>query len=739
MENNRDKQTNHLLEAALSYVEKGWKIIPIHTPVKNGCSCGRHSCSSIGKHPRTKNGLKDATNEKNTINQWWKKWPTANIGILTGKESGIVVLDIDPQHGGDVSFDELVQNLGKFPDTVESFTGGGGRHIFFSYPGNGVIIRNKAGLNDYPGIDVRGDGGYVVAPPSLHKSRKRYEWEVSSNPADIPLADISSKLIKILGEKKDKLPPLDSKSKKIQEGARNNTLTSIAGSFRSKGMDFEEIFNSLKFLNEKRCDPALLETEIKEIAKSISKYSPGEFIKQKKKLRKRIEIKNRTDYGNAERLVLRHGKNIHFCFLMEKWLIWTSIKWEIDNTSEIIRLAKETVRSIYAEAAKIKDKDIREKIVKHATNSEAEPRIKAMIKLACSEYEIPVIPDLLDRDHWLLNVQNATINLNTLKIKYHCREDLITKLCPVKYDKEAVSPLWNKFLDRIMQGNKELTAFLQRAVGYSLTGDTSEQVLFIFYGTGANGKSTFLTTIGKLLGDYACQTPIDTFLIKKGDNIPNDIARLLGVRFVSAVEAEEGKRFSENLIKQLTGGDKVTARFLYKEYFEYLPTYKIFIANNHKLTIRGTDKAIWRRIRLIPFSVSIPPEEQDKNLMVRLEKELSGILNWALEGCRMWQKNGLGYPEEVEEATEGYRREMDVLAEFLEEHCIVNNAAKVQASLLYNAYKDWCEKTGEYIQNQRNMGMKLTEKGFIRKRGTRGRYYWHGIGLIDEERGELTK
>jgi len=267
----------------------------------------------------------------------------------------------------------------------------------------------------------------------------------------------------------------------------------------------------------------------------------------------------------------------------------------------------------------------------------------------------------------------------------------------------------------------------------------SEQVLFILYGTGANGKSTFLATIGKLLGDYACQTPINTFLIKKGDHIPNDIARLLGVRFVSAVEAEEGKRVSENLIKQLTGGDKVTARFLYKEYFEYLPTYKIFIATNHKLTIRGTDKAIWRRIRLIPFSVSIPPEEQDKNLIVRLEQELSGILNWALEGYRMWQENGLGYPVEVEEATEGYRREMDVLAEFLEERCITNNAANVRSSHLYDAYKDWCEKNGEYIQNRRNMGMKLTEKGFIRKRSTGGRYWWYGLGLIDEARSELTK
>lgn len=302
MQNNKDKQTNHLLEAALSYAQKGWRVLPLHTPIKNGCSCGRSNCSSIGKHPRTKNGLKDASDTKQTISQWWKKWPMANIGILTGKESGIVVLDIDPQHGGDNSFDELVQNLGKIPDTVESLTGGGGKHIFFSYPRDEGVIRNKVGLKDYPGIDIRADGGYIVAPPSKHASGKKYNWKVSKWPDRMELASMPNWLLKKIALKKNNKKPAKPISEKIREGTRHNDLFSLVGLLRYRGSNFDEIFAYVKKVNKNRCDPPLDEAEVEQIAIDICKYPPGNVSQAlgSKLSKKRAEIISKYVSSNPD-------------------------------------------------------------------------------------------------------------------------------------------------------------------------------------------------------------------------------------------------------------------------------------------------------------------------------------------------------------------------------------------------------------------------------------------------------
>jgi putative DNA primase/helicase len=271
----------------------------------------------------------------------------------------------------------------------------------------------------------------------------------------------------------------------------------------------------------------------------------------------------------------------------------------------------------------------------------------------------PVIPEHLDQDPWLFNVENGTIDLKTGELRPHERGALITKLAPVQYDREAECPTWWKFLMRIFNGNLALIEFLQKAVGYALTGSTREQCLFFLHGLGANGKSTLLEIIHTLLGDYAHRTSSETFLIKKSGGIPNDVAALRGARLVGAVEVESGRRLAEVLIKEMTGGDRISARFLHAEWFDFKPEFKIFLAANHKPVIRGTDHAIWRRIHLIPFNVQIPKPEQDRDLPEKLKAELPGILNWALEGCQMWQLYGLEPPAEVQAATQDYREEMD--------------------------------------------------------------------------------
>lgn len=437
---------------------------------------------------------------------------------------------------------------------------------------------------------------------------------------------------------------------------------------------------------------------------------------------------HQTDLGNAERLVSRHGAGLRYCHPWRRWLAWDGRRWAIDDTGEIRRRAKDTTRAIYAEASQLADENARKSRAKWAMGSENRARLDAMIYLAQAETGIPVIPDELDADPSLLTVNNGTLDLRTGMLRPHDPADFITKLAPVDYDPEAEAPIWTAFLNRIMADNETLIAFLQRAVGYSLTGDVGERVLFFLYGCGANGKSTFLEAIRAMAGDYGLRTPTETLMIKRHGAIPNDVARLKGARLVTAAESDEGKRLAEAVIKDLTGGDTIAARFMRAEWFDFRPQCKIWLATNHKPEVRGTDKAIWDRIRLVPFEVIIPEAEQDKRLVEKLKKELGGILAWAVRGALEWYKHGLGIPAEVTAATAGYREEMDTLGAFMVDRCVLKPTAQGTAKALYNAYKSWCEGNGERLISKRAFGLRLAERGFKRYSDGRARS-WIGIGL----------
>lgn len=438
---------------------------------------------------------------------------------------------------------------------------------------------------------------------------------------------------------------------------------------------------------------------------------------------------NLTDLGNALRLVAKHGNDLRYCYDWGKWLIWNGHKWAKDNNGEIVRRAKETIASIYAEASKIEDESERKAIAKHAMKSESCARIKAMIELAQSE--LPVSSDELDSDPWLLNCTNGTLDLRMGKLRPHNRADMLTKCVPVAYDPSAICPIWHKFLVEILNENDNLYRFIQCAIGYSLTGDVSEQVFFLLHGTGDNGKSVLLETILTMLGDYAKSAPAETIMVKSG-GIRNDIARLAGVRLVTMNEVEDGQKLAESLVKELTGKDTVPARFLYTETFDFMPQFKLFIRANHKPVIRGTDDAIWRRIRLIPFTVKIPEKEKDKHLTEKLKDELPGILAWAVRGCLDWQENGLGLPEEVKSAVKEYRHESDIIQQFIDECCITEAddsvKLKTQAKTLHDAYVIWCKANGFDYVTSTSFGKVLPEKGFTKKKS--GVYYYEGIGLL---------
>lgn len=419
-------------------------------------------------------------------------------------------------------------------------------------------------------------------------------------------------------------------------------------------------------------------------------------------LRSDVRYLPHTDLGNAERLVAQHGADLRYCHALGYWYVWTGQRWDVDNTGEVMRRAKNTVRAMYALAAELEDDAMRAALAKHARESEGRARLRAMVDLAASEPGIPVTVDELDTDPHLFAAANGTVDLRTGKLRDHQRADLITKMSPVAYEPDAECPRWLSFLDRIgIVG--DLAEYVRRLTGYSLTGLSTEQILAILYGTGANGKTTLLEAVRHIAGDYGAQTATDTLMDRQQGTIPNDLARLRGARFVSAVETDEGRRLAEGTVKRITGGDAIAARFLNREWFEYRPAFTVWLAANHKPTVRGTDEAIWRRIHLVPFTTTIPEAERDHDLPDKLRAEAPGILAWAVAGAVEWYRDGLNPPAEVRQATSNYRGEMDTLGDFLAECTTEGEAENVTKAALFAAYVKWCEDSGERALSQRQL------------------------------------
>jgi P4 family phage/plasmid primase-like protien len=444
-----------------------------------------------------------------------------------------------------------------------------------------------------------------------------------------------------------------------------------------------------------------------------------------------------NDMGNAQRLIAKHGKDLRYCHPWKNWLVWDGTRWTEDLKGQIKEYAKDTARSIVKESEGLTGNDWQQ-CLKHAAKSQDKPRIEAMVSLAQTEPGIPITPGELDNDLWLLNVKNGTIDLRTGEKREHNRGDLISRLAPVVYDPAATCPTFMAFLDRIMAGNAKQIDFLQTAVGYSLTASTRERIIIVLYGGGRNGKSTLLATIRGLLGDYANVVRTETLMMKKQDEIPADLADLFGARFVSADETEKGQRLNESQLKRIAGGtDELKVRRLHENFFRYTPNYKVWLGCNHKPDIKGTDEAIWDRIRLVPFDVRISDDEIDQTLPDKLKAELSGILNWALEGCLKWQQHGLGVTDEIKQATQQYRREQDALADFIDTCCIVKPAVKVSRKQLHEEYLHWCETNGEDVLSQKAFASTIQERNGVTDGGNSGGVRkWKGIGLISDQGGE---
>ncbi len=435
-----------------------------------------------------------------------------------------------------------------------------------------------------------------------------------------------------------------------------------------------------------------------------------------------------NDLGNARRFVRQHGQFVRYCVERKKWFVYDGKRWKPDAMMEVQLRAKITARSIAIEAANAISDTENKQLLTHAQKTKHAKAIKDMLSMA--ESELAIQESEFNKDKYLLNVLNGTVDLHAGKLRPHKREDYITKLIDIDYDPNELCPTWLSFLNRIMDDNQNLISFLCRAVGYSLTGEVNERAVFVLYGNGANGKSVFAETVLSLLGDYTAIAPATAVMKKINNANTNDLAKLRGARFVSVNETDEGGRIDESVIKAISGDDKLTARFLYGEFFEFIPEFKVWLRTNHKPTVRGTDEGIWDRLKLIPFAVRIPKHEQNKQLMKELQKELSGILAWAVRGCLEWQRDGLGVPYEVEQATNEYREEQNSFAQFIGSCCIIGENKWASSAALRSEYESYCKERGETPHLTGNaFAASLRALGCEQKSNGKARG-WSGIGLL---------
>ena len=442
-----------------------------------------------------------------------------------------------------------------------------------------------------------------------------------------------------------------------------------------------------------------------------------------------------TDTGNAERVRTRHGGGLRYVPPLGRFLAWNGTRWKLDQAGIETQLILETGEALIRRAVKLSKSDddgVKSKgmkLLKHCTSWRYNTAIRNTRDLLSKLPGMCVMPEELDADPWLLGCRNGVIDLRTDEAREPHPRDFITKRAEVDTDPAADAPLWRAFIDRIMGGNEELIGYLQKLAGLCLTGDATVQELFIFYGGGANGKSVFVDTLLGLLGDYAGSAP-DSLLTVSRNEHPTELADLLGRRLVVASETEAGAKLRIQLVKKLTGDARIKGRYMRQDFFEFDRTHKLILVSNNKPVVGEGSHAVWRRLRLVPFAVTIPKEEQDPNLLEKLRAERAGILNWAVDGCQLWLAEGMNPPAAVRVATDQYRAESDPLGEYLEDRCVLDADARVPRNDLLGDYESWAKQAGEVHPLSRN---EFYDR--IRKLDGVSDERWRSVGVSDAIRG----
>lgn len=787
------------------------------------CACGYAACDNPGKHPVGKlvpHGHNDADSATDTVRHWFavpevrsQSWVPFNLGVATGR--GLVVVDADVKStrtdlptGLEVVDDwESWTGGSTLPTTRQVRTGSGGLHLWLSVDEQ---LRVKSRNRVLPGIDVKADGGYVLAPPSVHVSGGTYWLERDSEVA-AATGPLLSWLLTVKGGRYVSRKagdgaaavPDDYNFHQIIHGAgcpaghRDYFINDLCFRLRRAGSTRHEAAEALRrewlrmehppgdvfaweacayklrrvwdevqpedvsdipawrppSLGRERAEvpavtwsagtssDAALRSSVTpagtggpetSIAPEVEERAEASRTTAAELLERPDLTLHTTDTGNGARFAQRMREAVRYCVGEGCWYLWDGLRWAPDVLNRTLQLTKVIIEDLYVEAARLEG-DRREHLENWARQSESLGKRKAMLDSAAAESGVAIAPDSLDADPWLLVVRNGTLDLRTGLLRASAPEDLNTRLADVAFDPGATCPLWEKHVEFVTQADPLLAAWLRRAVGYSLTGSTAEQKLFFLWGTGDNGKSTFLDIVKTLLGTYA--TTGDENLLTGTGGHPTQLADLRGARLIICDETDRDKKLAEQRIKMMTGRE-IKARFMRQDFFRYTPRFKLWISGNHKPEIRGNDDGIWRRLQLVPFVSKLTADSKILDYEDVLRGELPGILNWALVGLRDWLTLGqLGGVEAVAAATREYRDEEDTIGQWLAE-CVELGAVNsyVESAKLYASYRWWCLDNGHKdVQSSTKLGRELASRGLKRdtqRIGGKTPKVWRGVRLL---------
>lgn len=725
----------------------------------------------------------EATSNTEQLKEWWARWPESNLALATGRESGVVVLDFDGEEGLKTA-DMLRARYGAWPETLAARSGGGGLHIFFRAPEN-FELRSGSGVLG-PRGDMRGEGGGLILPPSRHASGNRYEWWNGRGPGDVTLAELPEQLAKeihdalrsghpiIGGRASHKIAERCELPDVIGEGRRNDLMFRFASDlWQWAGADKESVLHELLETNKARCRPPMEDHEIRDIWRRATSYErvrrvdpgmPEEDDAWYESLLTRDEPHEsedtqrptkakllntapdgypRSELGNAQRVFERHGANMRYVPKHERWYVWDGHRWAEDDCHNVCRLTADTMRNLHAQGGQVtegmtpKHEETASKFEERkgraerafanwVCQSESAHGVKNALTQLSAFSKVVRRPEDLDSAELndILCTPNGYVRLDTGDVEAPMREPMATKSTGIHYDAGAKCPMWEEHVHTLTGGDEEVAAFLQRAVGYSLTGRTDEQCIFFLCGHGKNGKSTFVNVVRRILGDYGDHADFSSFLETHKSDMRADLASLAGSRMVTATEPPMGTKFDEAVIKGLTGGEPIKCRFLHRQFFTYKPTYKIWLAANHRPMITGQDDGIWRRMKLIHLETQIADARKILGYEDRLvNQEAQGILAWAVRGAHEWYaRGGLDTPETITRATDAYRGDSDIFRLWVEERCEVQDGYSSLHSILYSDFRDFCEnEQGIRKISSKRLAGELDRLGFEKFRGSGGK------------------
>lgn len=711
---------------------------PIFEVVEGGrCACGdphTDEPANIGKHPRTRSGFKDATTNLEQIEMWWTQWPNANVAIATGSISGLIIVDVDPRNGGMESLEEWDLTNEPWPRTLTALTGGGGWHWYFAYPNSGAQVSGRKLLR---GVDLKADGGYVLAPPSNHL-RGRYTWLAERGGLVVPYPlEAAEGGARGAGHGPGWQFDITALTEGINEGNRNENLWSlVAQLLRTYGVPPEGVEPMVKSFNTMYLKPPLADAEVRKILKSAEKWvrentdsniiaGPWGKVKGTGGDEEDVEVYELNDTGNACRFVDAFGDAVRFSPGLG-WVLWNEDlkRWYRDDTQYVEHMGTLTVAGMYEEAEKVGG-SLGNRLRLHARASGQQGRVRAMLDRAESNPLVARAASAFDTHKLLLGCANGVFDFERggFVPEDEVRDKLVTLNTNVPLDLEYRWPEWEDFVLESCHGDEGLATFLQYAVGYTLLGETREEIFFILHGPPRSGKSTFIDGVTKALGDYAMITDPKTFAHRKLDTAPrNVIAQMRGMRAVCTVEIPEGERLAENIVKAMVGGDVIEGEFKYQNAFRFRPEFKLWMATNHEP--RMQEEATFARLRSMEFGRHRTFVERDAGLKRQVNDPGVGgraVLAWgaraAVEIVGAWGRGDavhpLHYTEHVLRDVARYHEQEDVFGTFVRECLVVEEGAWTTAPEVFRTYQFWAAQQGwTRPWTAQTVGKRMGERGF---------------------------